>query len=375
MKESCTVVVAPDSFKGSLSAPEVADAISAGWRSERPEDTVILLPQADGGEGTLDAVERSVRGAVRRSAGTVTGPDRRPANAEWLVLPQGIAVVEFAVTSGLALMRNLDPMHATSRGLGEVIAAALASGARSLVIALGGSASTDGGMGALSALGLRLLDAGDNELPDGGGALSRLARIDASALIRPPAGGVTLLTDVTAPLLGPAGAAAVFGPQKGASSHEVRLLDSALARLCDVTGGDPATPGVGAAGGTAFGFAEFWGARIVSGAEYVATLSGLDPALDAADVLITGEGRFDAQSLTGKVVGNVLERARARGIVAHVVAGQVDLHSDRWTQSLVGLSGSTAAAMADPDRWLRVAGAAAAVEYSRRIAARGGPTD
>ena len=374
MKEFHRVVIAPDSFKGTLSAAEVADAIGEGWASERPGDTVLLLPQADGGEGSLDAVERSVRGSVRRTAGTVTGPDHRQVKAEWLVLPAGIAVVEFAATSGLTLMRTLDPMHATSRGLGELINAVLTSGARTLVIALGGSASTDGGTGALSALGLRLLDADDNELPDGGGALSRLARIDSSALIRPPAGGVTLLTDVTAPLLGPAGAAAVFGPQKGATSDDVRRLDSALARLCDIAGGDPTTPGVGAAGGAAFGFAEFWNARIVSGAEYVATLSGLDAALADADVLITGEGRFDAQSLTGKVVGDLLARARGLGVTSHVIAGQVDIRSERWTQSLTELSGSTAAAIADPVHWLRVAGVAAAGEYSRRIAARTGPS-
>lgn len=369
MKESHQVVIAPDSFKGSLSAAEVADAIGEGWRIERPGDTVLSLPQADGGEGSLEAIERSVRGATRRSAGAVTGPDGRLVDGEWLELSGGAAVVELAATSGLPLMHDLDAMGATTRGLGEVIAAALGAGASSLVIALGGSASTDGGMGALSALGLRLLDADDTELPDGGAALARLARIDVGALIPPPVGGAILLTDVTAPLLGPSGAAAVFGPQKGASADDVLLLDQALARLCDVTGCDPTAPGAGAAGGAAFGFASLWDARIVSGADYVSTVSGLDSALARADVLITGEGRFDSQSLTGKVVGNLLDRAADLGVTTHVIAGQVDLVSDRWTSSLTALSGSTAAAMAEPARWLRAAGAAAAVEYSRRLAA------
>jgi len=223
------IVIAPDSFKGSLGALEVARAIAAGWSSVRPGDSLTLIPQADGGEGTLDAVEASVPGAVRRDAGPVTGPDGRPTPGVWLALPDGTAVVELAQMSGIPLMERLDPLGASTVGLGEVIRHALGSGASRLVIGLGGSASTDGAAGALSALGLRA----DVSLSSGGGALGGLGRLDRSQLLAPPPGGVTLLTDVSAPLLGPAGAAAVFGPQKGATPGQVEELDAALGRVDD----------------------------------------------------------------------------------------------------------------------------------------------
>ena len=360
------IIVAPDSFKGTLSALAVAEAIGAGWSAVRPGDNVMLLPQADGGEGSLDAIERSVAGAVRRSAGLVTGPDGRPTPGEWIELPGGVAVVELAQASGLPLMARLDALRASTRGMGEVILAALESGATSLVIALGGSASTDAGTGALTALGLRLLNSDGQELTGGGGALANLSLVDSSALLSPPSGGVTLLTDVTAPLLGTQGCAAVFGPQKGASRDDVLTLDSALSLLHGLVGGDAVEPGAGAAGGTGYGFTALWGGRIVSGADHLATLTGLDLALESADALVTGEGRFDAQSLAGKVVGTVVERANRHGVTPFIIAGQVTLKSDLWTASLTELSGSTAAAMGETARWLREAGAAAANEFSRR---------
>ncbi len=361
------VVIAPDSFKGSLRAREVAEAIAEGWRSERPHDTLALLPQADGGEGTLEAVAAAVPGAVTRSAGTVTGPDGRPVEGTWLELPDGSAVVELAQTSGLPLMARLDPLGATTRGLGETIAAALDGGATRVTIGLGGSASTDGGTGALRALGLRILDAEGRDLPDGGGALARAARVDRSGL-RPIPGGVTLLSDVTAPLLGPAGAAAVFGPQKGADARQVAALDAALARLDALLGGDPEAPGAGAAGGTGYGFAAAYGARIVSGADRLAELSGLIAAIRSSDVLVSGEGRLDEQSIGGKVVGQLLRAAADAGVRAGVVAGQVAARPvgpdgrPVWTLALVDVAGSVAAAIAEPARWLRVAGARAARE-------------
>jgi glycerate kinase len=357
-----TVVFAPDSFKGSLPAAAVASVLAEGWQSVWPSDRVILLPQADGGEGTLDTVATALPDAVRRGAGPVTGPDGRPVAGGWLQLANGTAIVELASVSGLPLMQRLDALGATSRGLGEVIRAALASGATSLVIGLGGSASTDAGTGALAALGLRMSDAEGKPLADGGGALAHLAAVDTAGLLPPPAGGVVLLTDVSAPLTGASGAAAVFGPQKGATPEQVRLLDSALSGLASLAGGAPDAPGAGAAGGAAFGFATFWGGSILPGADYLARLSGLDDALDDADVLITGEGRFDDQSLTGKLVGTLLQRASDRGVVAGVVAGQVTTSSSVWTTSLAELSGSVAAALDDPARWLREAGARAARE-------------
>ncbi len=359
-----TVVIAPDSFKGSLSALEVAEAIAAGWHAERPDDELVLVPQADGGEGTLDAVEASVAGAVRCDAGPVTGPDGRPTRGEWLQLPDGTAVVELAQASGLPLMPRLDPLGATTRGLGEVIRAALDGGATSLVIGLGGSASTDGAAGALAALGLELLDEQGELLPDGGRALADLVDVRRDRLVPPPAGGVTLLTDVTAPLLGPTGAAAVFGPQKGATPEQVRLLDASLSHFADLLGGDRNGQGAGAAGGAGYGFAAAWGGRMVSGADHLAELTGLDAVVARADVLLSGEGRFDEQSLTGKVVGQLLQRAARHGVRSGVIAGQVAVQGGVWSASLTELAGSVEAAMADTATWLRVAGAKAARELS-----------
>lgn len=322
------VIIAPDSFKGSLDADAVAAAIAAGWHGIRPDDEVVELPQADGGEGTLAAIERAVPGALRRSAGAVTGPAGAPVPGEWLELPDGTAVVELAQMSGIALMPRLDPLGATSRGLGEVIAAALDAGADRLVVAIGGSASTDAGVPMLEAIGDR----------------------------RPPAGGAVVLTDVTAPLLGPTGATAVFGPQKGATTPELQArLESRLAEAAERLGGDPGAAGAGAAGGVGYGLA-VWGARITPGAAEVAALSGLTAAAGSADLVITGEGRFDAQSTTGKVVGEVL----ALGRPAALVAGTVEAEFPGPVVALVDLAGSAEAAMAEPARWLREAGAALA---------------
>jgi len=353
------VVIAPDSFKGSLGAADVAMAIAEGWRSVRPDDELVLLPQADGGEGTLAAIAAAVPGAVLRSAGDVTGPAGRPVPGHWLALPDGTAVVELAQVSGLPLMAAPDPLGATTRGLGEVIAAALDVGASSLVIGLGGSASTDGGAGALAALGMLLLDSDDRPLGDGGGELARLARIDRSGLRAAPAGGVRLLSDVTAPLLGPTGAAAVFGPQKGAHREDVSMLDAALATYAGALGHGAAVPGAGAAGGAGYGFLAAWGARIEAGSRAIATLTGLVAEASSADVVITGEGAFDATSMTGKVVGGVLELAGERTVI---VAGLLGAEPPPGVRAfgLSDLAGSVEAALGDPARWLRDAGAEAA---------------
>ncbi len=353
-----SIVIAPDSFKGSLPAPEVADAIAEGWRSVRPGDTLTLIPQADGGEGTLDVVEVAVPGSVRHDAGPVTGPDGRPVRGEWLELPGGVAVVELAQMCGLPLMRALDPMGATTFGLGQVIRVALSSGARQLVIGVGGSASTDGGAGALAALGLTARGA---ELR--AGQLGSISALDRSALLPPPPGGVVLLSDVTNPLLGVDGAAAVYGPQKGATPGQIARLDAGLAHFADILGGDPSLPGSGAAGGAAYGFATAWGATIEPGAAYLSQLTGLRNAVVDADVLLTGEGRFDATSMRGKLVGQLIGLAGEHGLRVAVIAGQLDAAprgkdgSRIWSASLADLAGSAEAALADPVRWLRAAGA------------------
>lgn len=370
------VVLAPDSFKGTATATDAARALADGWRSVRPHDELVLVPQADGGEGTLEAVAAAVPGAVVRDGdgARVAGPDGRPVPARWLALPDGIALVELAAVSGLPLMAALDPLGATTRGLGETIGLALDDGAHELWVALGGSASTDGGAGALAALGLRITDAAGDPIPDGGAALARAASVDRRDLRAAPLRGIRLLTDVDSPLLGPTGAAAVFGPQKGASPADVATLDAALAHWSAVLGvasdgRDAATPGAGAAGGTAYGFLAAWGATVAPGADAIAALTGLDAAIAGADVLITGEGRFDATSLVGKVVGRALGVASRSGTPAVIVAGRVDAHTldlgagAAGTPSAIALdalAGSPEAAMAEPLRWLEVAGAQAA---------------
>src|SRR5262245_13074406 len=299
------VVIAPDSFKGSISAAEAAAALADGWRRARPGDQLTLLPLADGGEGTLDVLATS-EPASRWHPAEVTGPAGQPVAASWLELPGGVHVVELARASGLPLLARPDPLGAQTTGTGELIGRALDAGARRILITLGGSASTDGGTGALSELGARFTDAAGRDLPPGGGALARLAAASLAGLRPPPPGGVACLTDVRAPLLGRSGAAAVFGPQKGADPRQITVLEDGLRRLAAVLGGGSGTPGAGAAGGTAFGFAAAWGAAIMPGAAEICRAAGLPAALAGADLVITGEGRYDETSADGKVTGTVL---------------------------------------------------------------------
>jgi len=359
-----TVAIAPDSFKGSFAAGAVAQAIAEGWALVRSGDTLRLLPQADGGEGTLAALAQYSPAARMVDAGWVTGPDGRPTRGLWLRLPGGVAVVELAEVSGLPLMHLLDAAGATSRGLGEVIAHAVGHGARRLIIALGGSASTDAGIGALRALGLGVYGPDGSDVADGGEALADIHAIDNSRLIPSPLGGVTLLTDVTAPLLGPGGAAAVFAPQKGATALEVARLEAALHHVANLLGGEPNAPGAGAAGGTAYGFRTLWGASVEPGAGFVRRASGLDAMLGELDVVVTGEGRFDGQSMGGKVVGEVLAAASATGVRTGVIAGQIATPPPGWSAALVDVAGSVAEAQRDPTTWLRVLGARAAAALS-----------
>jgi glycerate kinase len=367
-----TVVVAPDSFKGSATAAEVAEALGAGWRSVRPADTMVLAPTADGGEGTLDAFAVAVPGARRRPV-RVLGPSGEAVEAAWLALPDGVAVVELAATSGLGLLRAPAPFDAHTVGFGQAIAAALDAGATSLLLAIGGSASTDGGAGALTALGARLLDADGRPVAPGNRGLADLARVDLSGLRSLPAGGARILSDVTSPLLGPDGAAAVFGPQKGATPEDVPALDAGLARLAAVLeaavgGGAPAPsdvsvaePGTGAAGGTGYGL-RVWGATMAPGAAAVADALGLPERIAAADLVITGEGRYDSQSASGKAPEHVAALASRAGIPVLLAAGAItaEPHGFADAVALTDLAGGTDAALADPLRWARAAGAALA---------------
>lgn len=366
-----TVVVAPDSFKGSAPAPVVAAALAAGWHGTRPDDELRLLPLADGGEGTVDAFLGAVPGAVAHHV-TVPGPLGAPVRTRWAGLPDGTAVVDLAGASGLPLLDAPAPWDATTRGLGAVLAAVLDAGAGRVLVGLGGSASTDGGAGALRELGLRVLDSEGEPVADGARGLLDAAVVDRSGLRPLPPGGVDVLVDVTSPLLGPSGAAAVFGPQKGATPDDVPALDAALARWAALLGGDPTVPGTGAAGGTGHGLAA-WGAALVPGAAAVAAAVGLDDALVGADLVLTGEGRLDGQSLGGKAVGHVLGVATAAGLPAAVVAGVLGEDADPgpWSSVVVTaeLAGTPEASLADPGTWLRAAGAALAARATSEVAA------
>ncbi|MGO9081132.1 MAG: glycerate kinase [Streptosporangiaceae bacterium] len=366
------VVIAPDSFKSSIGAAQAARALAAGWLSQRPGDQVRELPLADGGEGTLEVLA-AARPGGRWHQAPVRGPAGVRVTGCWLELPGGTHVIELARASGLPLMDRPRPLTAQTTGTGELIAAALAAGAAAVLVTLGGSAATDGGTGALTALGARFLDAAGRELPPGGGALARLARADLSGLRPSPPGGVTCLTDVRAPLLGPEGAAAVFGPQKRAGAGEVALLETGLAALAAVLGGDPDAPGAGAAGGTGYGLAAAWGARLAPGAQQLCQAAGLAAELAAADLVITGEGQFDATSTVGKVTGVVCAAAWQAAVPAALVAGRVTTAWPPGVVAAVALAGlaaadgaGAAAAMQDPARWLALAG-------QRLAAGLGGP--
>jgi glycerate kinase len=354
------VLVAPDSFKGSADARTVAEAIARGWTGVRPHDDVRIIPMADGGEGTLDAFSIAYPASQWMPA-TVSGPLNSPVAADWLLLPDGTGVVELAQASGITLLSPLAPLDASTRGFGELIVAALRAGAERLILAIGGSASTDGGVGALSALGARFLDAAGEPIPNGNRGLALLDRVDLSGLLPLPPEGVQVLSDVTNPLLGEFGAARVFGPQKGATAAEVELLEANLERLSTLLRVDPDARGAGAAGGTGFGLLA-WGAVIEGGAFSVGEALGVPAAAASVDVIITGEGRFDAQSAAGKVASYLASIAQTVGVRCLLVAGQIDVQTSEFERSisLIELAQSAEEAMANPEHWLVEAGAALA---------------
>lgn len=360
-----SVVFAPDSFKGSIGAAAAASALAQGWLTVRPGDHAVERPMADGGEGTLDAFAAAVPGAQRIPV-EVVGPDSAPHATEWLLLPPsadaagGTGVVELARTSGIEQLgdRRL-PFDAHTFGFGQAIAAALDHGVSRLVLGIGSSASTDGGAGMLTALGARFTDAADGAIPRGARGLADVSGVDLTALRHMPEDGVIVLTDVTNPLLGPFGAAAVFGPQKGFDDEGVRVAEAGLARLSALLDADPEVPGAGAAGGAGFALLA-WGARLVPGAAEVATIIGLDRAVAEASVVVTGEGSFDAQSAAGKAPAHVRAVAEASGVraalVAGVIASDADTSGFSASLSLTDLAGTASSALADPARWLVAAG-------------------
>ncbi|MDZ4328391.1 MAG: glycerate kinase [Pseudomonas sp.] len=322
------IVIAPDSFKDSLSAQGVADAIALGLGQVWPDAQLVKCPMADGGEGTVESVLAACDGQLRRT--NVRGPLGTTVDAAWGWLPQSLtAIIEMAKASGLQLVppAQRDACISSTFGTGELIRAALDAGAKRVILAIGGSATNDGGSGAMQALGVKWLDAQGEPLAPGGLALAQLARIDLSD-IDPRLARVRfdIAADVNNPLCGPHGASAIFGPQKGATPEQVEQLDRALghfAELCaQVLNKDVRDePGSGAAGGLGFGAKAFLGAQFKAGVEVVAELVGLAEAVKDADLVITGEGRFDAQTLRGKTPFGVARIARQHGVPVIVIAG------------------------------------------------------
>lgn len=357
------IVFAPDSFKGTIAAADAARVLAEAWASVDPGVSPVLRPMADGGEGTVAAFAAAVPGA-RRMPITVDGPAGHPVDTAWLLLPasddapDGTAVIDMASTSGIELLDELRPWDADSRGFGQAIAAALDHGVSRLVLGIGSSASTDGGTGMLRALGARFLDARGAETAPGARGLGDIVSADLSGLR--PAPEVRVLTDVTNPLTGARGAAAVFGPQKGLTDpSDQQQTDAALERLARVLALDPAVPGSGAAGGVGAALIA-WGGTLLPGAAEVAHLIGLADAIAAADAVVTGEGAYDGQSGDGKVPSFVASLAAASGVDAVLVAGLIapdaDLAPFTASASLTEVAGSSASALADTHRWLHEAG-------------------
>ncbi|NEG72494.1 glycerate kinase [Bifidobacterium ramosum] len=323
-------VCAPDSFKESLTAMEAAQAMAQGIRQADPDADIRLLPMADGGEGTAQALADATGGQMRRTI--AHDPLGRPVAARYAMLGDGTtAVVETAEASGLALLApdERNPLTATSYGTGELIKAALDAGATTIIVGLGGSATNDAGAGILKALGARLLDAAGHDLEPGGAALADLATIDVSGLDS-RLDDVTIIAacDVTNPLTGPNGASAVFGPQKGASADDVALLDHALTRFAEVAGRQlgmdvAALPGGGAAGGIGAALLTFLHAEFKPGVDLVIDRAGLDEAVQWADVVFTGEGSIDFQTKFGKTPAGVAKTAKRYGKPVIAVAGHI----------------------------------------------------
>lgn len=365
------VLVASDKFKGSLTAAEVATAVSAGMRRGRPGLVVDAIPVADGGDGTLAAAESAGFTLVPV---TVTGPTGSPVRTAY-ARRDDIAVVELADAAGLArLPGGPDPLGASSLGAGQVMAAAIDAGCRRVVLGIGGSASTDGGAGLLRGLGARLLTASGSPVPDGGAGLEEVARLELDELRRRVDHvEITVACDVDNPLTGARGAASVYGPQKGADPEQVRRLDAALAHWADVVapvaGADLRDhPGAGAAGGVGFAALALLGAELRSGIDLVLELVDFAAALDGATLVVTGEGALDEQTLHGKAPAGVAATAARAGVPVVAVCGVNHLDDDRLREA--GIGAAYALTDIEPDRQRCLTDGAALLEQiAERIAA------
>ncbi len=315
------VLIAPDSFKGTLSSSEVCDITASAIRKNYPDAEIISLPVADGGEGTAEALHGCLGG--ERVYCKVKSPLGREIEAYYVMLPDKRAVIETALASGLIVEEKNDALLASSYGTGQLVKAALDAGARELIVGIGGSAMTDGGTGCLCALGARFFDSEGKELSPCGESLEEINKIDLSAFDKRANGIITLLCDVKNPLYGKNGAAYIFAPQKGADERDVALLDRGLENLARISAellGDDFSSyeGAGAAGGLGFALIAFLGAGAKRGIDTVLDLCGFDEKARDADLVITGEGRMDSQSLMGKVPFGVASRCRGKRVIALV---------------------------------------------------------
>ncbi len=324
------IVIAPQGFKGSLTALEIAQAFEVGVKRAAPSVKTVLVPVADGGDGTLQALVDSSAGRIIET--TVTGPIGNPVVAHWGAMGDHVtAVIEMARASGLALIGRdqRDPLNATTRGTGELIKAALDAGHTRFIVGIGGSATNDGGAGMAQALGARLLDAHGRDLPPGGAALVDLRRIDISGMDRRVAGAkFTVACDVNNPLCGSSGASAIFGPQKGATPEMVKQLDSSLSHFADLILRDLGVdvrdrPGAGAAGGLGAGLMAFVNADLRPGIDIMLDAVQLEPKLAHADLVITGEGQIDKSTVFNKAPIGVARLAKKYNIPVVAIAGSL----------------------------------------------------
>ena len=330
MRGTPRFVFASDSLKGTLSSEDAARLLAAAAERHFPDCSWTAVPMADGGEGTVDALVSACGG--ERVSARVSDPLGRPVEAAYALLPGGRAVIETAAASGLTLLSpdERDPLATSTYGTGQLVADALARGARDVTVALGGSATNDGGMGLARALGARLLDEEGHELAGGGADLERVASVDLSGVSPLVAGArFCMMCDVDNPLVGERGATLVFGPQKGASPEALGRLEAGMTSYASVlerSFGVPVAhePGMGAAGGLGAAARLFLDAKVVPGVEWVLDLVGLDAALEGASLCVTGEGHADAQSAHGKVISGVAARCREAGVPCVAIVGGMD---------------------------------------------------
>lgn len=315
------IVVAMDSFKGSLTSLQAGNAVRRGILRMHPDAEIIVLPLADGGEGTVDAIAGYIGGIAKTL--TVRGPLNVPVNADYIYDPKTrMAYIEMAKASGLTLIdqEDRDPYITTTYGTGELMADAIACGAEKLVICIGGSATNDGGAGMLQALGARLTDKDGNIIGPGAAGLKDLCSIDLSGLTGRDL-DITVACDVTNPLCGPEGASFVYGPQKGASEEACKEMDGWLMHYAETAGFDPFEEGTGAAGGMSFALKNFLGARLMSGADIVMNITGAESRIKDCDIVITGEGRMDSQTVNGKAPFKILQNAKKYGKPVYGITG------------------------------------------------------